>query len=147
MVGTEWKVDEIPLHFCEPKPQPIAPRQVYSPKASWAFAGYASPEAALQTYFWAMNKQDTTNLYASMTPGAREEFTKGQQDAGQTEAQFFRELAPVLKKFSGYRILEIQPVAADEFDLIIAIEDGPNKSDNMTVKRVGTEWKVDEIPD
>jgi uncharacterized protein (TIGR03435 family) len=56
------------------------PGQVDFPKETWAFAGYASPKAALETFFWALNQQDATNVEASMTPGAREDFTKTMQE-------------------------------------------------------------------
>jgi hypothetical protein len=118
------------------------PKQVDYPKTSWAFAGYASPEAALQTYFWAINKQDATNLKASMTISAL-------QDAGETIEQSISEAAPELKKISGYRILGIPMIADDEIVFKIAMEGGENDSDGsdeMTIKKIGTEWKVDETP-
>ena len=90
-VGTGWKVDEIPLHFFETNPQPVMPKQVYYPKTSWAFAGYASPEAALQTYFWAINKQDAKSYEVSMT-------TSALQDAGESIEQSINEAAPKLKE-------------------------------------------------
>jgi uncharacterized protein (TIGR03435 family) len=137
--------------FSQTAPQLIMPKQVYYPKASWAFAGYASPEAALQTYFWAINKGDMTNFKASMTVGAQEEFTKTLHDAGETEDHFFKETTTtttlsMLRKVSGYRIMEIQAAVADEVDIQIVIDGGTNKSDTMTIKKVGAEWKVDESP-
>ena len=141
-VGTGWKVDEIPLHFFETNPPPVMPRQVDYPKTSWAFAGYASPEAALQTYFWAINKQDAKNFEASMT-------TSALQDAGEPIEQAIKEAAPALKKISGYRILGINAIAADEIVFKIATEGGAvqgDDSDEMTIKKIGTEWKVDETP-
>ena len=141
-IGAGWKVDEIPLHFFETNPQPVMPKQVYYPKTSWAFAGYATPEAALETYFWALNKQDTKSYKASMT-------TSALQDAGETIEQSISEAAPELKKFSGYRILGIQMIAADEIIFEIAPEGGQSKddgSDDITIKKIGTEWKVNESP-
>jgi hypothetical protein len=118
------------------------PRQVDYPKTSWAFAGYASPEAALQTYFWAINKQDAKNFEASMT-------TSALQDAGESIGQFFKESVPALKKISGYRILGINAIAADEIVFKITTEGGTDQagdSDEMTIKKIGAEWKVDESP-
>jgi uncharacterized protein (TIGR03435 family) len=141
-VGAGWKVDEIPLHFFETNPQPVMPAQVYYPKESWAFAGYATPEAALETYFWALNKQDAKSYKASMT-------TSALQDAGETIEQSISEAAPGLKKISGCRILGIEAIATDEIVFQIAMEGGENESDgndDMTIKKIGTEWKVDETP-
>ena len=138
-VGTGWKVDEIPPHFFETNPPPVMPRQVDYPKTSWAFAGYASPEAALQTYFWAINKQDAKNFKASMT-------TSALQDSGESIDQFFKESVPALKKISGYRIMGIEAIAADEIVFKIATEGGAAQdgdNDEMTIKKIGAEWKVD----
>jgi RNA polymerase sigma factor (sigma-70 family) len=46
------------------QPQPI-------PRASWAFAGYATPEASLESIVWAMSRGDTETFLASMTPQGR----------------------------------------------------------------------------
>ena len=70
-------------------------------------------------------------------------------DAGESIDQFFKESVPSLKKISGYRILGINAIAADEIDFKIATEGGADQggdSDEMTIKRIGTEWKVDETP-
>jgi hypothetical protein len=142
IVGTAWKVNETPLHFFSTNLPAVMPRQVDYPKASWAFAGYASPEAALQTYFWALNKQDAKNFEASMT-------TSALQDAGEPIEQAIREAAPELKKISGYRILGIEAIAADEIVFKIATEGGAAQdgdNDEMTIKKIGAEWKVDESP-
>ena len=139
MVGTAWKVNETPFHFFRTNPPPVMPRQVDYTKASWAFAGYASPEAALQTYFWALNKQDVANLKASIT-------TSALQDAGEPIEQAIKEAAPELKKISGYRILGIEAIANDEIVFEIAMEHVTNGSDDITIKKIGAEWKVDETP-
>jgi uncharacterized protein (TIGR03435 family) len=123
-------------------PPPIMPRQVYHPKTSWAFAGYATPEAALETYFWALNKQDAKSYEASMT-------TSALQDAGETIEQSISEAAPELKKISGYRISGIPMIAADEIVFQVSMDGGKNDSDGsdeITIKKIGTEWKVDESP-
>ena len=147
--GAGWQVDEIPPHFFEANPQPVMPGQVNYPKAAWAFAGNASPEAALETHFWALNRQDATNFQASLTPGAWEEFTNEMQAGGQTNG-YFTETAPALEKISGYRILKIQSDAADEVNLQILMEGekvkGDEATNELTIKKTGAEWKVDESP-
>jgi len=39
----------------------------YFAKENWTFAGYATPEAALQTFLWAMRQADLKTLQASVT--------------------------------------------------------------------------------
>src|SRR5262249_6386238 len=43
-----------------------------APKDSWAFLGYADPEAAFQSAFWSMNQGDSAALLGSLAPGGRE---------------------------------------------------------------------------
>jgi hypothetical protein len=48
----------------------------YWPRGSWAFAGYASPEAALQSFFWAANKGDVKTLQGGITDDIQKEISK-----------------------------------------------------------------------
>jgi hypothetical protein len=148
--GTSWVVDETPTHFLEPSPEPVLPKQVNHPKATWAPAGYATPEAALQTYFWAIRQGDGARLTASLTAGARADFAKEAQDAGKTTDEYLKVAAPELAKMTGYRLLAIEPTAADAVDCRIAMDGAEIKSEDatnsLTLKKAGAEWKVNEAP-
>ncbi len=67
----------------QPKLQPI-------PRASWAFAGYSTPEAALESVFWAMSKGDAKTLLASLTPKERPVIE--QRFSGMTEDEIAHQL-------------------------------------------------------
>src|ERR1019366_6551868 len=55
---------------------PPTPFSAPVPKESWAFSGYATPEAALQTMAWAWGNRDWEALLASATPDGRKELEK-----------------------------------------------------------------------
>jgi hypothetical protein len=130
-------------NFTETKPPPRQPTRSDYPKGAWTMAGHASPEAALETYFWAIKTADAAAFAASMTVGAWREFQQGLSDDHQTAGQFFKAAAG---KLSDYRILEIKVIAADEVDVLMAMDGGANPRDDMTVRKVGAEWRVDESP-
>lgn len=145
-------------HQSHPKPHPTAAGQTNFPKASWAFAGYATPEDALQSMFWAMRQGNMKILFASQTPQAETQTkvdmqtaTVGEAEVGLAnvyESQVGKQLAGELARprYTGYRILEKREKTSDEIVFKFAIGGGKNKSDEWTIKRIGGEWKVDETP-
>lgn len=59
------------------------------PRENWAWAGYATPEAAFTTVLWAMSKGDLQSLLASSTPEAKQALERefaGKSPAEATEA-------------------------------------------------------------
>jgi hypothetical protein len=54
-----------------PKPPPVVAPENQFPRASWKFAGYATPEAAWQSITWAMSRADITNILNSYVPEVR----------------------------------------------------------------------------
>ncbi len=55
------------------------------PKESWAFAGYGSPEAALESFAWSMAKGDVNTWLQSMAPEVRQQVAK--QFEGKTQEE------------------------------------------------------------
>jgi len=148
--GTNWVVDETPLHFLGPTPEPVPPKQANNPKSTWALAGYGSPEAALQTYFWAIRQGDAARLTASLTAEARADFAKEVREAGKPADDYLKASAAELTKMTGYRVLAIEPTAIDEVDCRLVMDGAAIKSEDatnsLTLKKAGTEWKVNEAP-
>ena len=58
----------------------------YWPRDSWAFAGYASPEASLQTSVWAANTGDVKALLGGMTGEFQEKVQKDLEGKSEVEA-------------------------------------------------------------
>src|SRR6185503_9981007 len=82
------------------------------PKDALKFAGYASPDSALETWTWAMTKGDKTVMLQSLTPEARKEWEK--LLAGKTDEQMKSEAAKGAANLSGYTIQKREVISADE---------------------------------
>ena len=61
------------------------------PKAVLKFAGYTSPDSALETWTWAMTKGDKTVMLQTLTPEARPQWEK--MLAEKTDEQMKAEVA------------------------------------------------------
>jgi hypothetical protein len=112
----------------------------YYAKENWAFTGYATPEAALQSVIWAMREGDTRTFLASLTP---EEVARVQEEWGnKSEAQISADAKRGTDKISGIRILESKTLSEDEVVLSLYAAGGEDKVQKISMKRYGAEWKM-----
>ena len=104
-----------------------------------ANAGQATPEAALQTLFWAMRESDQDAVSRCLSPEARKEF--GAQD----DASLRRMIEEMKAKFKTLRILARKDVSGDE--VLVAVQFEVEGEDALgpgafPLRRVGGEWQV-----
>jgi hypothetical protein len=123
------------------------------PKDVWAFAGYATPEAALQTVMWARREGDLNSLLSSLTPAFIEKAQKAWGD--KFEEQLKAELPGNLDRVTDCRIMKKEMVSENEAKLMYVLAEKPQPfGDNgelrakslgcgVTVKRVGQDWKLE----
>lgn len=116
---------------------PEVPPQDIHPKESWTFAGYATPEAAVESMAWAVNNGDAKTFMASLTPEMQNDFFKG--FAG-TETEFIDEGKKELSKFTGFRILQ-RDVHSDNEVVLDVFMDGDDHSDKLLLKKIDGQWK------
>jgi hypothetical protein len=104
------------------------------PKDTLKFAGYASPDSALETWTWALAKGDKTVILQTLTPEARPQWEK--MLAGKTDEQMRASGA----NFPGYTIQKREVISNDEVVLHITMgaSDLVQKYD---LKRIGNDWK------
>jgi len=106
--------------------------QVYS-KNTVTFAGYASPEAALETYFWAFYRANKQAILQSVTP----EFQKLVAD--KTEDQI---IASVQREsMMGYMIKKREAVS-DEMVLLHISGVGREIEVRWILSKIGNDWKL-----
>jgi hypothetical protein len=117
--------EEAPAHFA---------------KESWAFAGYATPEAALQSVAWAQSKGSLETFLAGLGTEARAEVLSALKRKPELEASLFSEI----NKVKSFTILKKVPLAEDQmlFRVRNELEDGTAKVTVTTLKRTEGEWKV-----
>jgi hypothetical protein len=123
------------------------------PKASWAFAGFGTPEDALQTVMWARREGDFKSVLASLTPSFVEQAQKAWGDKFEEELK--TELPGNLDRISDCRILKKEVVSDSEVKLTYVLGETPQAFGDqgqvrakalgcgVTAKRVGGEWKLE----
>jgi hypothetical protein len=115
------------------------------PKGSWAFAGYGSPEAALESLVWAMSKGDLKALLDSATPETGK--LAAQEYAGKTESEIAVSMANEIEGVADLPLQtkKVSPDGAVSFTLAARdSDDGKTKMHEeivLTFVNVGGEWK------
>jgi len=116
----------------------------YFARENWIFAGYATPESALQSSLWAMREGDWKTLQASSTAEGWAQIGKGASNE-EFAAKMEEELKRKVRGTAGFRILERKAISEDEIVLRIhANGEGRSSGDqNILLKRLNDEWKVE----
>ncbi|HWC61253.1 MAG TPA: hypothetical protein VHC44_16285 [Verrucomicrobiae bacterium] len=121
-------------------PPDALPQDIH-PKDSWAFRGYGSPEATLESTLWSMLQGDKATALAAFSPEMRPKMEK------QLEGKDFAEEVNKIK-MSEFRILDRRQISDDEMVLKIytaretADGDTLGSSEKTVFQRIGGEWKV-----
>lgn len=104
----------------------------------WTYVGYADPESAFQSTFWAWSSGDPAMVVASMTSAARAGW------ANLSDEEVSARLARTWRLSSGFQILGQKEVSEDEVEIIANVyPDRDNANAIITFKRFGSEWKQD----
>ena len=125
----------------------ISVQQVVSAaeEARPAFAGYATPEATLQSLIWALNIADQKRFEAGCTSEEAERFRN--RMAGKSEEQFKNEAIETAKMFAKYKINKREVISETEVHLhleALGVDDAKQKGDGkpiMKMKKIGNQWK------
>jgi TolA-binding protein len=117
----------------------IAELEGYVPRTKWAQVGFATPEALVQTVFWAMSTRNIPALADCLEPSEREDFLEEYKQMSEDERQRTDHLPANLK---GFRIAEKKEESPDKIVLKIqAAADGELME--IPVRRRGAEWKLE----
>jgi hypothetical protein len=98
------------------------------------FVGAATPEAALQSFFWALEQRDTNALLQLLGPGVAEDFRR---QLGQHGADDFWKAVHI----PGYRIVEVEQKADDHVVLKVEILPG-EPPDTMNLRWLEGGWRL-----
>ncbi|MBI3417890.1 MAG: sigma-70 family RNA polymerase sigma factor [Verrucomicrobia bacterium] len=100
--------------------------------ASLTFAGYASPEATIESQYWAMSKGDLKSFLAGLTPDSQR----------QTEQMWSRLFQSGQVALGGFQILDKEAVSDNEVVLTVKPEKvNPVQLQYLVVQKIGAEWK------
>jgi len=116
----------------------------YWPRGSWTNAGYASPDAALQTIFWAGYNGDITNIFASMTDGGEMRTNLENEYQGKSAAEISVRLADETYNLASTQILDRKMQDDNTVVLTVELEEHDGfETIPMVMKNVNGQWKLD----
>ena len=117
----------------------------YWPRDSWAFTGYASPDAALQTSLWAANHGDLKALAAS-TAGDVQKLMEA-EFGGKSETEASVRAMDEVMGLKSVRILNREVQGDDTVVLTAAFESRTDvQTGKLVMKKIGNGWKISAFP-
>jgi RNA polymerase sigma factor (sigma-70 family) len=115
-----------------------------APRVEYSFAGYATPEAAIESLVWGASTGDPDKYLDALTPLERERF-KNRVFAGKSDEEIRRRSIAFAKGMKGYKIVRKEIISDDEVRVEVtappsqdAIKDG---SAVIVMKKIGNDWK------
>jgi hypothetical protein len=115
---------------------PDVPAGDIFPKDSWKFAGYDTPESAVESVTWAISQGDEDTYMAGLAPELQDEMESQLADGS------FSELGPlVLGNAAGYRILDRQTISDSE-RIITLYMDGQGNQVSLDLINGLDGWRV-----
>ena len=115
---------------------PDVPAGDIYPRDSWTFAGYDTPEDAIESVTWAISEGDEGNYLASLSPDLQDEMASQLADGS------FEDIGPMqMSNATGYRIMDREMVSDDEQVIMIYMDGEPNLVP-LTVVHTPDGWKV-----
>jgi DNA repair exonuclease SbcCD ATPase subunit len=110
-------------------------------KQTWSKAGFATPEATVQTFFWAVANKDFRALAECATGDARKDMEVQMQRIAEGD-QFENQFEP-LAQMQGFRIAEKKQISATTVELGIQASAG-GRAMPMRLQLVNGEWKLSD---
>jgi RNA polymerase sigma factor (sigma-70 family) len=135
------QANQQPAQFAPPQQRNIVahPPGAYLTLEELAFAGYATPEAALQSHYWATLEGDYDQFLQGMTPEGRV-----RHDAG--DEALMKERLPVVRKlFKGVQIIARKVVKEDQLVQLKFRHEFDGQPVEVRVQpmlKIGEEWKL-----
>jgi len=115
----------------------------YWPRDSWAFAGYASPDAALQTFVWAASEGDLKTLLGSVTGEAQKRTEKDLE--GKSEGEASRKAIDDAINLKSVRVYHRNVQSDDTVIIQAGYENGRiTYVEKLFMKKIGNEWKLSD---
>ena len=122
-------------------PRQFSEMEGYVAKETWAHQGFASPEAALQTFLWAVREGQFQTVAECMSPESRIHFE--QEFGGKSEQERTKALQQGLGQMirtGGYRLVTKEQLTEDRVALGIQAVAGGTIA-KVVLTRFGNEWK------
>jgi hypothetical protein len=125
-------------------PRPVAEMPDAVPRERWVFAGFATPEATVQSLFAGIVAGEMEQFINCLTPERAAEMRADLAQDPRGEQESFKAGLSEFTRTSAYRIAAQRVRAADEVWLTVQVntEDEPTPM-SVPLRRVNGEWKID----
>jgi RNA polymerase sigma factor (sigma-70 family) len=114
-----------------------------SPTSALAFAGFATPEAALKSFVWSESTGDLDKLLTACTPDQGERFKK--RIAGMPQNELKRHMVEEASNRANYAITDKEVISDTEVRLHLRVQPYPGHpnvgNDVQVMQKIGNEWK------
>jgi hypothetical protein len=120
------------------------PEEAVVSRENWTFAGYATPEATLQSSFWALREGDLDAYLEAMTAENRMSVDAQIQNEEKTPEELAAEIKRSGASVEGFQILEQTAVTEESIMLRVQMSGGGNAVHHFMFTRVGNEWKMSD---
>jgi hypothetical protein len=118
------------------KGPPDVPAEDIYPRDKWTFAGFDTPEAAVESATWAISEGDEESYMASLSPDLRDEMQSELADG------IFEDTGPLeMSNATGFRIVDRDSVSDDEVIVTIYV-DGEGTDVPLRLVKTADGWKV-----
>ena len=121
-------------------PPPLSEAEGFVLKEKWTRAGFATPEATLQSFFWAVANKDIAALAECMAGDARKSMEKEMQRSI-AEGKSLEDQFEPLAKMQGFRIAEKKQVSENKMEISIQAATG-GRAMPMRLQLENGEWKL-----
>jgi hypothetical protein len=113
----------------------VPPGDIY-PRESWAFAGYDTPEAAVESVTWAISEGDEDTYLASLSPELRDEMESQLADGS------FANTGPLeLSNATGYRIVDRESLSENKI-IVTLYMDADGSRVPVTLENTPNGWQI-----
>jgi hypothetical protein len=125
-------------------PQEFSKMEGFMAKESWSNTGFATPESALQTFFWAVREGDLAMLAECVPPQARQHFIRLNEAGNEQERD--RTLAEFRGLIAGVGIRVVDRESTDDGKATVGIQAVAGGAImKLQFRRYGTDWKVKDF--
>lgn len=124
-------------------PRKLAQMEGFVAREGWTHTGFATPEATIQSYLWAMSTANVDQLLQCLTPEGASQMERIQRNPERFQKQLMTDDNP-FREVVGFRIAERKTLAENRVLLGVQVAaDGEVLP--LTLRRIGNEWKLEQL--
>ena len=115
---------------------PDVPASDIYPRDGWKFAGFDTPENAVESVTWAISQGDEDSYFESLSPDLQDEMESELADGS------FADVGPLeMKGATGFRIVDRETVSEDR-QIITIYVDGQPEETSLPLIKTPDGWKI-----